>query len=100
VTDSKNIIRPLTPHEARALQKPAVQAEVANINDKLLRGSRRALVWSALLDDLIITMRGSGWGLQSSPGPNQDTMWVDIVEIDDTATAEAIGAKLTGQART
>lgn len=96
------LIRPLTPHEVRALQKPAVQDAVRLINDSLLRGRRQYRINTPLVADIVAVMRSSGWDATAMDYGHVDSLCgmnsLVFSELDDAATAEAIGAELTGQA--
>lgn len=92
------IIRPLTPHEVRALQKTAVQETVRRINAELLRGGRSVAVPTPLAEDICTSMRSSGWCIQSEHNTSYGYTYIDLEETDDALTAETIGADLTGQA--
>jgi hypothetical protein len=96
VTDK--LIRPLTPHEVRALQKPAVQEMVRFINVSLLRGERSKWINKPLVDDVRAALRPSLWDLRVVADMGE-IVCCAFEPIDDTATAEAIGAELTGQVK-
>jgi hypothetical protein len=93
------LIRPLTPHEVRALQKPAVQEAVRLINDDLLRGSRNVSIPTPLAADVSAALISSCWVIQNQVSMPWGYTYLDLSEEDDTATAEAIGAELTWQVK-
>lgn len=96
--------RILTPEEAMALQKPAVQEHVEQINRALARGERYHVLQNALVDDVVIAVRASGWMVSVEPFSKHIESHVSVLrfaepEPRDDEAAERAGAEVLAAAR-
>lgn len=60
--------RILTPEEVDALSMPAVQREIALINDGLITGKRIFMVDNGLLPRVIVAFEAEGWQVDVCEG--------------------------------